>query len=315
MIPVTRAKEAVPAWALRLESLIFPVLEILGNDRWILMEQQRHVAIVSNKRILRPRRSVLGGLDVKRHQAFTLVELLVVIGIIALLVATLLAALGKANRQAKCVRCLSNIRQLGIAFQLYLQDNRGAFPTPSQNTVPLRTDWIHYQTGGTWSYVGQQPTYHPDWTRNLNEGSVTRYLSKLFDPQVLRCPADDVETHKVFNDPGWMIQDVQYKFSYSVNELICHVFPQKTLLTGQIKNTSKKVLIVDESSETIDDGCWAWQPKLGQDGNVPSVRHWSRGNDETNRLEGKSNAGFVDGHAEYLDRKLLFDEGYYDPLK
>ncbi len=69
-------------------------------------------------------------------QAFTLVELLVVIGIITLLIAVLLPVMGKARAQANSVKCLSNLRQIGLGLVLYTTDNHG-FIVPSYNLPPL----------------------------------------------------------------------------------------------------------------------------------------------------------------------------------
>ena len=62
------------------------------------------------------------------RRAFTLVELLVVIGIIALLVSILLPALNKAKESSRQVKCLSNLKQLGNATMQYVNDNKGVLP-------------------------------------------------------------------------------------------------------------------------------------------------------------------------------------------
>lgn len=73
----------------------------------------------------------------RRTDAFTLVELLVTVGIIAVLATLLMATLSGARRQARVLHCLSNLRQMGMAFEVLLGQNKGRVPASARGRGPL----------------------------------------------------------------------------------------------------------------------------------------------------------------------------------
>jgi prepilin-type N-terminal cleavage/methylation domain-containing protein len=121
--------------------------------------------------------------------AFTLVELLVVIGIIALLISVLLPALQKAQEAGKAIVCASQMRQIGTAFAMYLVDSKGTYP-------PC---WMQDNPNTFTDYSGQ-PGHNYSWATLLRKylGATKTDPYQGSNLPVYICPNDTLER------AGWL---------------------------------------------------------------------------------------------------------------
>jgi len=192
-----------------------------------------------------------------RHRAFTLVELLVVLGIVAVLVALLLPAMQRARQLALQVHCAANLKQWAWAAQAFAQDNNGDLPRRGQGWQPVATiertaDWFNALP----PYLGQKP------------------YNELFHAGTMPVPG----TLSV-----WICQESvrgqeQYFFSYGMNmglSVWSAPYPDKITRVGPV---ASMVLLADSPATH----CSVWP------GNVmysPAPRHG-----------GRVNIAFLDGH-------------------
>jgi len=92
-------------------------------------------------------------IDRRQPRGFTLTELLVVLGLIAVMISLLLPALGKARAAANSAACMSNLRQMGTGWTMYLTEHKGRLPEYVQfSTLTPEVAWHGYWLGILDSY-------------------------------------------------------------------------------------------------------------------------------------------------------------------
>jgi prepilin-type N-terminal cleavage/methylation domain-containing protein/prepilin-type processing-associated H-X9-DG protein len=240
----------------------------------------------------------------RRGAAFTLMELLVVLAVIAILAAILLPSLGRARESARNVNCLGNLRQLQVCWHLYADDYAGVF-------VP--NDWIDSQDTNSAGQKVNTDYVQTSWcvgnaltdttTSNIQQGLLYPYnLSAL----IYHCPSDlsTIETNgdllpqlrtrsynmsQSVNGYGWMMNPDIYGFPIPV-DAVQPCFESFSAVTNP--PPSRLFVFIDENEATLQDDQFGFPcPGLGYGTcwwDMPSNRH-SQG----------ANLSFSDGHVEH----------------
>jgi prepilin-type N-terminal cleavage/methylation domain-containing protein/prepilin-type processing-associated H-X9-DG protein len=227
-----------------------------------------------------------------RSKAFTLIELLVVIAIIAILASLLLPVLSQSKAKAQNVICISNYRQLQLAWQFYAEENNGRVaPNWDPNSWP--DNWV----GGLMTYETIGPPKYLWQSTNINlliENKPGRIGPFVKAARLFRCPADnsyviisDRRVDRVRSCDMNEYMGYNNRYNLSATGVTVNLGGKVYFTMDEIRSPSSRWVLIDTHEDYVGDSCFRPSPGGSGWNQFPGARHG-----------GAASISFVDGHVE-----------------
>jgi len=227
------------------------------------------------------------------HHAFTIVELLIVVGMLILIGGVIVPMIGRANVKSSRIRCLMNLKHLSMAWACYNGDNRGrivtCYPFNPKGHVNSNA-WVLGLSlpRNDLEYSGEVDSYVLDATNQncIRRGKLFPYCQRF---EAYRCPSDrrsegGIPFVRSYSMNCWMNG---MRYGDPTGPTVYRLFKK----AGEISNPSRAWVFIDEDEATINDALFRVDMGGGSGlVDMPSRRH-----------RNGYGIGFVDGHSEIYD--------------
>ena len=209
-------------------------------------------------------------------KGFTLIELLVVIAIIAILAAILFPVFAQAREKARATACMSNLKQMGVALQMYLQDYDGHFHD-ANNPKPTRAEPAAYGFGPqkALSPWGNWPWFYGPYVKNVG----------IFD-----CPSSPDGTENLTGD-NWG-NDGNYGYNY---DGLSRDVNNPSRIEAELDRPAETFVFFDSGDRAVCAGANNWATFIG----VLDL-DWNSKKEAAIRHQGCTNMLFADGHVKSI---------------